>query len=204
MTEPGAAPIGPIPPGRDAEHYDRLRRRVLWSMPSGLYVVGSRAGREGGAEVNLMTANLVVQVCVDPKLVAVAVEAGSRTAALMEAGGVFTLSLLAVEDRALVRRFVKPVHDVVRGEDAEAVSLSGQPVTRATTGAPILAVARAWLDCEIRQRLPLGSHTLMIGEVVDVGGPEGDDHPSEKADDGNTVEGAAVLAMGDTRMNYGG
>ena len=37
-------PVGPFPEGTDPETYDRLRRRVLWTMPSGLYVVGSRDG----------------------------------------------------------------------------------------------------------------------------------------------------------------
>ena len=48
-------PVGPFPPGSDPEEYDRLRRRVLWTMPSGLYILGSRAGdRRNG-----MTANWV-------------------------------------------------------------------------------------------------------------------------------------------------
>jgi hypothetical protein len=36
--------VGPVPEGRDPEEYDKLRRRVMWTMPSGLYVIGSRAG----------------------------------------------------------------------------------------------------------------------------------------------------------------
>ena len=36
--------VGPIPSGHDPEEYDKLRRRVLWKMPSGLYILGSRAG----------------------------------------------------------------------------------------------------------------------------------------------------------------
>ena len=46
-------PIGPFPEGVDAVEYDKLRRQVLWTMPNGLYVVGSRHdGRR-----NLMTLN---------------------------------------------------------------------------------------------------------------------------------------------------
>ena len=41
-------------------------------MPTGLFVVGSRAGDRA----NLMVANLVMQVSTTPKLVAVAVEKG--------------------------------------------------------------------------------------------------------------------------------
>jgi hypothetical protein len=58
MAAPGGSgPIGPFPadidtPEAEAE-YDKLRRRVLWSLPYGLYVVGSRLG----IQRNLMTLN---------------------------------------------------------------------------------------------------------------------------------------------------
>jgi flavin reductase (DIM6/NTAB) family NADH-FMN oxidoreductase RutF len=189
----GAAP--------DDDRYDRLRRRVLWSMPTGLYVIGSRApepstpGPGGtGPEVritrNLMTANLVVQVATEPKLVAVAIDATAVTCRLVEAGGSFSVSILDRQDRAVVRRFVKPVTDVTVGPDGRAAAMAGEAVVEAATGAPILARAAAWLDCEVRHRLPLGSHQLFVGEVVAVAGPDG--------------EMPDVLRMEDTRMNYGG
>jgi flavin reductase (DIM6/NTAB) family NADH-FMN oxidoreductase RutF len=166
---------------------DRLRRRVLWAMPSGLYVVGSAAD----GRVNLMTANLAIQVAVDPKLVAVAIDATSVTHALVSAGGIFSLSLLAREDRAVVRHFVKPVPpDEIVLADGVVVSMAGEAVEVHSTGAPVLARAVAWLDCAVRHRLPLGSHELFVGEVVAVGGPDGEVPP--------------VLRMEDTRMNYGG
>ena len=60
MAPPGGTgPIGPFPEGIDTpeaqEEYDKLRRRVLWSLPYGLYVVGSRFGERR----NLMTLNWV-------------------------------------------------------------------------------------------------------------------------------------------------
>ena len=60
MAEPGGSgPVGPYPDGVEADDqradYDKLRRRVLWKMPYGLYVIGSR-GDEPTAK-NLMTAN---------------------------------------------------------------------------------------------------------------------------------------------------
>ena len=119
------------PPGTpDDEHeghdeLDRHRRRVLWALPTGLYLVGSRHGDE----VNLMTANLVVQVCLEPKLVGVALEHESVTARLVTAGDGFTLSLLARTDRDVVRRFVKPVTDIERDPDGAVLALSGLPVT---------------------------------------------------------------------------
>jgi flavin reductase (DIM6/NTAB) family NADH-FMN oxidoreductase RutF len=163
---------------------DRHRRRVLWALPTGLYLIGSRHGDE----VNLMTANLVVQVCIEPKLVGVALEHDSVTSRLVSAGGGFSVSLLARADRDVVRRFVKPVTDVARAPDGAVLALSGQPVTEVGPNRhPVLASAAGSLDCRLTTAVPLGSHTLCIGEVTEVAG-----EPSE------------VLRMEDTRMHYGG
>ena len=186
---PGRA--GPVPIGSDPGDYDRLRRRVLWSLPTGLYVVGSRSDAGGQVRANLMTANLVVQVSVDPKVVAVAVEADALTRRLIEEGRCFTVCLLDRADRALVRKFVKPVADLYIAPDGRLAAMNGEAVTVGVTGAPVLARSAAWLDCTLRQRIELGSHVLFLGEVVDVAGPS---------------EGAVpdVLRMEDTRMSYGG
>jgi len=188
------AVIGPVPEGRDPEAYDRQRRRVLWSLPSGLYVIGSRGHLDGAERWNLMTANQVVQVSTSPKLVAVGVDADALTCALVRDGGVFAVSFVDRDDRALVRRFVKPVPvtDVVLAADGRPERLAAEPVIVAATGAPILTAAPAWIDCAVRHEVALGSHVLFVGEVLDVGG---------RADDADTPP---VLRMEDTRMNYGG
>src|SRR5690348_15075100 len=105
MPVQSGEPIGPFPPGADQDEYDKLRRRVLWKMPSGLYVLGSRAGDER----NLMTLNWATQVAFEPKLVAISVEQAAVTHRLVHEGGAFALNLVDREDRAIVRKFVKPV-----------------------------------------------------------------------------------------------
>ncbi len=166
------------------EELDRHRRRVLWAMPTGLYLIGSR----DGDEVNLMTANLVVQVCIEPKLVAVALENESVTLRLVHAGGAFTVSLLERAERDVVRRFVKPVVDVERSPDGAVLAMSGHPVSEVgPMRAPVLASAAGFVACTLTSAEELGSHTLCIGEVTDIGG-----EPSD------------VLRMEDTRMHYGG
>ena len=173
--------VGPIPEGQDAEEYDKLRRRVLWKMPSGLYVIGSRAGdRRNG-----MTANWVTQVSFDPKLVAVSVEKTALTHALIEEGRVFTVNLVDREDRPIVRKFTKPVE-----VDAEAGTLNGFPFHDGVTGAPVLDQAVAFVECEVRQAVDVGNHTLFVGEVVQAGFQRDEETP--------------VLRMEDTLMNYGG
>jgi flavin reductase (DIM6/NTAB) family NADH-FMN oxidoreductase RutF len=183
--------VGPFPDGVDPDDYDRLRRRVLWSFPTGLFVIGTTALIDGQRVHNLMTANLVVQVATRPKLVAVALETEAVTARLARAGRCFSVSLLARSDRAVVRRFAKPVKDVTLDEAGRPVAMAGEPVEVARTGAPILAGALAWVDCRLHSLDELGSHVLVIGEVLGVGGPPGED-------------GAEVLRMEDTKMHYGG
>lgn len=173
--------VGPVPEGRDPEEYDKLRRRVLWTMPSGLYVVGSRAGERR----NAMTLNWATQVSSDPKLLAVAVEKGALTHDLILEGRVFSLCLIDREDRAAVRKFTKPVE-----VDASASTMNGFAFHDAPTGAPVLDMAVAWLDCRLHQQVGLGDHTLFIGQITDAGFQRGEETP--------------VLRMEDTRMNYGG
>ena len=172
-------PTGPIPAGQDPDEYDRRRRRVLWSLPTGLYVLGSRHGDRR----NLMTLNWATQVATEPKLVAVSVEKEAVTHGLVDAGRVFSLNVLARSDRAVVRKFVKPLDD--GGDPAE---LAGFAVHQAVTGAPILQQAVAWLDCRVQQAVDCGSHTLFVGEVVDCAETGAEE----------------LLRMEDTRMNYGG
>lgn len=165
----------------DADDYDKLRRRVLWKMPSGLYVLGSRAGdRRNG-----MTLNWATQVGMEPKLIGVGVLKTAVTHQLVSDGRVFALNILDREDRAIVRKFVKPV-DV----DLDAKTLNGFPFHEARTGAPVLDQAVAYLDCEVRQAADCGDHTWFIGEVVEARFQKDEETP--------------VLRMEDTRMNYGG
>ena len=188
MAEPGGGgPTGPYPSEVETDEqradYDKLRRRVLWKMPSGLYVIGSR-GSEPGAK-NLMTANWVTQLAFDPKLVGIGIERSALTHQLIETGECFSVCFVDREDRAIVRKFTKPV-----AVDVAAHTLNGFEYVERTTGAPILAQSVAFLDCELRERVPTGGHTLFIGEIVDCGFLRDEDTP--------------VLRMEDTRMNYGG
>jgi flavin reductase (DIM6/NTAB) family NADH-FMN oxidoreductase RutF len=174
-------PVGPFPPGADPEDYDKLRRRVLWKMPSGLYIIGSRAGdRRNG-----MTCNWATQLSFAPKLVGIGVEQEAYTHELIREGRVFSISIIDRDDRAIVRKFVKPVE-----VDLEGRTLNGFPFHDGPSGAPVLDQAVAWIDCALHQEVDLGGHTLFIGEVVGSGLQKDEDTP--------------VLRMEDTRMNYGG
>ena len=176
-------PVGPFPAGVDPDEYDRLRRRVLWTMPSGLYVVGSREGERR----NGMTLNWATQVSFDPKL---ARRSASRRrpspTSSSTAGGVFS----ALHHRPRGPRHRPQVHQAGRGRrggaDAQRLPVPRRPSpARRSSRRPSPIV-----ECEVRQPVDVGGHTLFVGEVVDAGFAKAEETP--------------VLRMEDTRMNYGG
>lgn len=174
---------------------DAVRRRLLWAMPTGIYVLGATGG--AGGPYNLMTHSLAVQVATDPCVVAVAIDVTAKTHGLVAATGVCALSVLRRDDRALVRRFVKPVDDVAM-DDGVPVTMAGETVALSPAGAPYLRGALGCLELRVVSSVPFASHTLYCCEV------------SAAAADPAVLEGPAsartaeVLRMEDTKMNYGG
>ncbi len=160
-------------------------------MPTGLYLVGTAAD----GRWNLMTASWVVQVATAPPRLAVSVEAGAVTLELAGRSERFAVSLLERSQRAVVRRFAKPVSEVEVGPDGTPTALAGEPVVVVTGDVPVLAGAWAWLACRVTDRLDLGSHHLLVGDVVAVGAP---------TEAPGATEAGAPLRMEDTRMHYGG
>jgi flavin reductase (DIM6/NTAB) family NADH-FMN oxidoreductase RutF len=187
MAKPGGTgPVGPFPSwvadtDEARDEYDRMRRRLLWTFPSGLYVIGSRAGERR----NAMTANWVTQVSFDPKLVGVGVEKEALTHELITEGRVFSVCVVDREDRAIVRKFTKPVDVGLDGR-----TLNGFAFVEAASGAPILAQSASYVDCSLWQSVDCGGHTFFIGEVLEARFLKDEETP--------------VLRMEDTRMSYGG
>ncbi|MEO7398033.1 MAG: flavin reductase family protein [Ilumatobacteraceae bacterium] len=157
---------------------DELINKVTWKIPNALALIGSRAGTER----NAMTASWITQLSMEPVLIGVAIDNEAITRRLIADGGSFTVNLWDARDTRVFVKFSKPAID-------DGFTLNGRAVREAATGAPVFEEAVAWMDCEVRHRLDLGTHTLFIGEVVDAA--INDDEPR-------------AAAMGDTRMKYGG
>ncbi len=155
-----------------------LINKATWKIPNALVLIGSRAGEER----NAMTASWVTQLSMEPVLIGVGIDVTAVTHRLIRDGGSFTVNLWNAEDTRVFVKFSKPAA-------YEAGTLNGRAVREASTGAPVFDEAIAWLDCEVRQAVELGTHTLFIGEVVDAS--VGDDD-------------ARAAALSDTRMKYGG
>ena len=157
---------------------DQLVNRLTWKIPNALALIGSRSGDER----NGMTASWITQLSMEPVLIGVGVDNTAVTHRLISEGGSFTVNLWNAEDTRVFVKFSKPA-TYVDG------TLNGRAVREATTGAPVFTEAIAWMDCEVRHAIDLGTHTLFVGEMVD-----GDIH----------VDEARSASMSDTRMKYGG
>ena len=157
---------------------DELLNTVTWKIPNALALVGSRAGDER----NAMTTSWITQLAQEPVLIGVGVDNVAVTRRLIADGGSFTVNLWDAEDTKVFVKFSKPAVD-------DGSTLNGRAVRAATTGAPVFEEAIAWLDCEVRHTLDLGSHTLFVGEVVDAAIRDAEATPA---------------SMRDTRMKYGG
>ncbi len=157
---------------------DQLVNRLTWKIPNALALIGSRSG----SERNGMTASWITQLSMEPVLIGVGVDNTAVTHRLISEGGSFTVNLWNAEDTRVFVKFSKPA---TYADGA----LNGRAVKEATTGAPVFTEAIAWMDCEVRHAVDLGTHTLFVGELVD-----GDIH----------VDEARSASMSDTRMKYGG
>lgn len=155
-----------------------LVNRVTWKIPNALALVGSRAGEER----NAMTTSWITQLSMAPVIIGVGVDNTAVTHRLITDGGSFTVNLWNSDDTRVFVKFSKPAA-------FENDALNGRPVRTATSGAPVFTDAIAWLDCEVRQAIDFGTHTLFAGELVDAGIGDDDARPA---------------AMSDTRMKYGG
>jgi flavin reductase (DIM6/NTAB) family NADH-FMN oxidoreductase RutF len=157
---------------------DTLINKLTWKIPNALALVGSAAD----GERNAMTTSWITQLSMEPVLIGIGVDNSAVTHRLITASGAFTVNLWNSEDTRVFVKFSKPAV-------ADGDTLNGRIVRAATTGAPVFDEAIAWMDCEVRHSVDLGTHTLFVGEVVDA---------AIRDDD------ARAAAMSDTRMKYGG
>ena len=157
---------------------DELINKVTWKIPNALALVGS--AHEG--ERNGMTTSWITQLSMEPVLIGIGVDNTAVTHRLISGSGAFSVNLWDAENTRVFVKFSKPAND-------DGDTLNDRPVSTAVTGAPIFDEAIAWMDCEVRHTLDLGTHTLFVGEIV-----------AAAIDD----DEARAAAMSDTRMKYGG
>ncbi len=126
-------------------------RTVLGHFASGVVVV---TGMEDDEPVGF-TCQSFFSLSIDPPLVAIAPGRSSTSWPRIVPSGAFSVNVLADSQEHLARGFA------ASGSD----KFQGVGWTPGRTGAPRLADALAWMDCEIDAVHDAGDHLLVIGAV---------------------------------------
>ena len=130
-------------------------RHAMRAWASGVTIVtASHAGEQHG-----MTVNSFTSVALEPPLIIISLQAGSRTQVLISQANAFAVTILADDQQDISDRFAGRVPDA---EDR----LAGLETETLDTGAPFVKGGLAYLDCRVMQIIPVGSSTLFLAEVM--------------------------------------
>jgi len=139
------------PPGQLSERDQRFLRDVLGSFATGVTVI-TTASLSGFAG---FTVNSFTSVSLCPPLVLFCADRNSATAATIDQTKSFAVNILGRDQEDISRRFCESLRDRFEGVE----------VIKATTGAPILREALAYLDCELAGSVYAGDHQIFVGQV---------------------------------------
>jgi 3-hydroxy-9,10-secoandrosta-1,3,5(10)-triene-9,17-dione monooxygenase reductase component len=146
-----------------ASDLQRAYRDTIGHFATGVTIV-TTTGPDGPAG---MTTNAVTSLSLQPLLLLVCFDRGSRTLDVVRASRRFAVNILRATDRELAAVFASKR---VGREKFESVTHSE------AHGVPVLDAALAWVACELRELLPGGDHEIGIGEVIGMG-VEGESDP---------------------------
>ena len=113
-----------------------------------------------------MTVSSFTSVSLEPPLVVVSLEIGTRTHHLVEKAGAFGVTILAASQQEVSNCFSNPNTDL--GD-----RFAGREAFTLKTGAPFIAGGLAFFDCRVAGIYPAGNHSVFVGEVVAVKSEEG-------------------------------
>ena len=135
-----------------------MDRVALQKCSYGMYVVC--ATKDG--KLNGQIVNTVFQITSEPPTVSVSINKQNLTHEYIQAGKVFTVSILA---EATPTPFIG-LFGFKSGRDID--KLAAVKYKMGTTGAPVvLDNTLSYLECEVVGSMDVGTHTIFIGKIVD-------------------------------------
>ncbi len=139
-----------------SREHRRAFRDTIGRFATGVTIV-TTTGPDGPAG---MTTNAVTSLSLEPLLLLVCFDRGSRTLDVVRASGRFAVNVLRAQDVELAALFASKR---VAREKFDSVTHSE------AHGVPVLDTALAWVSCDLRELLPGGDHVIGIGEVTGMG-----------------------------------
>jgi flavin reductase (DIM6/NTAB) family NADH-FMN oxidoreductase RutF len=141
-------------------------RAALGRFASGITIMSTL--QDGVAHA--MTANAFTSVSLDPPLVLVCVDKGVRMHDAVQECGYWAVSVLAGDQQPIADRFARSGRDLYTQFDGIGTTPGPK------TGCPVIEGALSWLECRTWATYDGGDHTIVVGEVLSLGVPEGNDH----------------------------
>ena len=134
-------------------------RDVIGRFASGVTVITTTAdGQDHGT-----TASAVSSLSMDPPMLLVCLNKTSDTQTAVLSSGVFAVNILAEDQGQIAYQFAK------KG----AAKFEGVPVTRGGTGVPLVRDALAHIECEVKETVTGGTHTVFLAQVQHAAGRDG-------------------------------
>jgi flavin reductase (DIM6/NTAB) family NADH-FMN oxidoreductase RutF len=138
----------------NSEHLRHAMRQ--WATGVTLVTCAQAQEREG------MTVSSFTSVSLTPPLILVSLEIGGATHSLISRVGSFAVSILEESQQAISDRFA--------GRDPEIQDRFLESSWQLSPlGHPIPVGALAYLDCQVTENHPGGTHTVFLAEVVTAG-----------------------------------
>jgi len=133
-----------------------LFRETLGHFPTGVVVV--TAVDEAGAPAGMVVGSFT-SVSLEPPLVAYLPTRASGSYARLRTSRHFCVNILAADQQELCARFASRSADKFAGVEWSTTA----------HGAPVLAGALGWIECEVAEELDGGDHLIVVGRVLDLG-----------------------------------
>jgi 3-hydroxy-9,10-secoandrosta-1,3,5(10)-triene-9,17-dione monooxygenase reductase component len=135
-------------------------REVIGSFATGVAIVTAH-GDDGPAG---LTTNAVTSLSLDPLLLLVCFDNGSRTLPIVQRAGRFAVNVLHAGQEELARVFASKR---VAEEKFDAATHT------VAHGVPVLDDALAWIVCDLESLTPAGDHSIGIGRVTHMSADDG-------------------------------
>jgi flavin reductase (DIM6/NTAB) family NADH-FMN oxidoreductase RutF len=129
-------------------------------LPTGVTVV-TAIGPEGPSG---LTANAVVSLSLEPRLMLACLDRGARTLGAVEHAGRFGINVLGAGHAELARTFATKAPQPEKWRDV--------PWSE-SVGIPRLDESLVWVGCELQDVLAGGDHVIVTGAVLEVEAREG-------------------------------
>ena len=129
---------------------DKLRQSMrAWA--SGVTVVtAAHAGEQHG-----MTVSSFTSIALEPPVIIISLQTGSRTHELVAQSNTFAVTILSANQQEISDRFAGRIPDTEdRFIDLETETL--------ISDAPFIKGGLAYLDCRVTQTIPVGENTLFL------------------------------------------